>query len=186
MLTSQKCLDTQIIKQNHRQITIALYLNSKGFGYVVIEEPIVFLDYGIATVRPMCTNEVLKRIQKMVDFYQPQQVITLDLKGKKNKHLPKETKVEECGTKIIQLLKKANNMNNQKIRVYQYSREQIRFAFREFGAVSKYEIALKIIEWFEELSRKTPRFRKPWMCEDYNMGLFDALSLIITHQYLTS
>jgi hypothetical protein len=57
--------------------------------------------------------------------------------------------------------------------------------FEQFGAKSKYEIANKIIAWFPQLASRAPKIRKAWMDEDYNMGIFDALALAITHKYLT-
>jgi hypothetical protein len=50
---------------------------------------------------------------------------------------------------------------------------------------TKYEIARTIVKWLPQFKHQMPRFRKPWMAEDYNMGMFDALSLAITHFYVT-
>jgi hypothetical protein len=61
----------------------------------------------------------------------------------------------------------------------------MRDVFEQFGAKSKYEIANKIVTWFPQLVSRAPKIRKPWMDEDYNMGIFDALALAITHKYLT-
>jgi hypothetical protein len=46
-----------------------------------------------------------------------------------------------------------------------------------FGASSKQEIAAAIANRFPELAPRLPRFRKPWMSEDYRMSIFDAVAL---------
>ena len=44
----------------------------------------------------------------------------------------------------------------------------------------KQEIAIAIAERFPELAPRLPRFRKPWMSEDYRMSIFDAVALALT------
>lgn len=160
-----------------RNITIALYPNAKGFGYAVIEHPVLFLDYGIATIRPISNHTILKRVIQMIEFYKPTNIIVPDYKGK---YSSKSYRVK----KLINTL--VDYATDQEVMCYCYSREQIREVFNQFGAVSKYEIAMKIIDWFSELETRTPQYRKPWMSEDYYMGMFDAISLLITHRYLTT
>jgi len=48
------------------------------------------------------------------------------------------------------------------------------------GAPNKQEIAGAIAKRFPELAPRLPRFRKPWMSEDYRMSIFDAVGLAIT------
>jgi len=38
-------------------------------------------------------------------------------------------------------------------------------------------IAMAIAKRFPELAPRLPRFRKPWMSEDYRMSIFDAVGL---------
>jgi len=47
-------------------------------------------------------------------------------------------------------------------------------------ATTKQEIAIAIAERFPELAPRLPRFRKPWMSEDYRMSIFDAVALALT------
>jgi len=71
-----------------------------------------------------------------------------------------------------------------KIPTFQYSRKQIQDVFELYGHTSKFHVAKQIITWFPELSSRAPKLRKPWMNEGYNMGVFDAMALAITHHYL--
>lgn len=155
----------------------ALYPNARGLGYVCFEQPEKKLwDCGIVTVRPICNGKILKRINKFVDFFKPAVILVQDCDSNYSRHSKRVTGLVASITKYAEEIK---------VPIYRYSRQQIRDVFEQFGAKSKYEIAQKIIAWFPQLASRTPKIRKPWMDEDYNMGVFDAFSLVITHQYLT-
>ena len=64
----------------------------------------------------------------------------------------------------------------KKIKVRSFSRVKVKQAFSESGASNKYEIAMAIAKRFPELAPRLPRFRKPWMSEDYRMSIFDAVA----------
>jgi len=68
----------------------------------------------------------------------------------------------------------------QKIRVRSFSRAKVKQTFGESGASNKYEIAIAIAKRFPELTTRLPRFRKPWMSEDYRISIFDAVALAVT------
>src|SRR5437773_8813365 len=65
--------------------------------------------------------------------------------------------------------------SQSKVRVKSVSRAELKQAFAESGAGTKYEIAMAIANRFPELAPRLPRFRKPWMSEDYRMSIFDAV-----------
>lgn len=157
-------------------IILSLYPNARGLGYVCLEMPQKLLDSGVVTVRPICNNRILERITKFVDFFKPTIIIVQDCDSSYSRHSRRVARLVEAITKYADEIK---------IPVHRYSRQQIRDVFEQFGAKSKYEIAQKIISWFPQLASRAPKIRKAWMDEDYNMGVFDALSLAITHQYLT-
>ena len=69
--------------------------------------------------------------------------------------------------------------SQSKVRVKSVSRAELKQAFAESGAGTKYEIAMAIANRFPELAPRLPRFRKPWMGEDYRMSIFDAVALAI-------
>ena len=172
---------------SHRKVTIALYPNAKGFGFAVVEHPVLFLDYGIATVRPINNASILKRVKRLIEFYKPKTVIVPDPKGK---YSNKSLRVKKLLNNIVEHVTSLDNLevleDNEGIECFHYSREDVRNVFEQFKATNKYEIAMKIIDWFSELETREPRYRRPWMAEDYNMGMFDAISLILTHRYLTA
>jgi hypothetical protein len=52
----------------------------------------------------------------------------------------------------------------------------IRSLFVDYGCTTKHQIASVIATWFEELSWKLPRQRKPWEREPHFMPIFDAVA----------
>jgi hypothetical protein len=158
------------------KMIFAIYPNARGLGYACFETPEKLWDCGVTTVRPICNKRILERITKFADFFQPTVILVQDCENSNNHHSKRVLRLMDS------IIKYAGEI---KVPVYRYSRQQIRDVFEQFDAKSKYEIAQKIIAWFPQLASRAPKIRKPWMDEDYNMGTFDALSLIITHQYLT-
>ena len=154
-------------------VILALYPNSRGLGYACVEMPQSLLDSGILTVRPVGNGPILERVRKFTSYFRPSVIVVRDAHPSTSK-------------RIVRLIADIEAHAHEKgIPVFRYSRQQIRDVFETFGVTTKYEIAQKIVEWFSDLAFRAPKIRKPWMDEDYNMGIFDALSLAITHQYLT-
>ena len=153
-------------------IVLALYPNSRGLGYACLEQPQNLIESGIASVRPIGNKKTLERVVKFVEFFKPKIIVLRDADGKHSKRVV---------ALIESITKYAKGIN---LPVYRYKREQIRDAFEVFGAKTKHEIANQIVEWFKQLKPRVPKIRKEWMDEDYNMGMFDALSLAITHMHV--
>lgn len=157
-------------------IVLALYPNALGFGYAIIKSPRDPLECGVVKVSPISNRKCMDRIKKFIDYYEPILIIVQDLQGKSSS---KSRRVKSLLDRIT------SYAVIQRLRVARYSREQIRFVFAEFDAQSKYAIAKTICKWLPQFEHQMPEFRKPWMAEDYHMGMFDALSLALTHFYMT-
>ncbi|HEY0262615.1 MAG TPA: hypothetical protein VGB95_06285 [Chitinophagales bacterium] len=156
-------------------IILALYPNARGLGFACLEAPQKLIEYGIVTVRPIYNTPLLRRMEHFLDFFRPQVVILRD-----GDSLP------PSNSRVKQLLENiAQSAERKGIPVHYYSREQIKGVFSSFNASTKYEIAQKLVEWFPEVEDKVPALRKPWESENYYMGIFDALSLGLTHIYLS-
>jgi hypothetical protein len=79
---------------------------------------------------------------------------------------------------VAELIKAISELAEKRsLRVETFSGSQVKKAFAEYGATNKYEIAVAIDKRFPELAPRLPRFRKPWMSEDYRMSIFDAVGL---------
>ncbi|HEY5591321.1 MAG TPA: hypothetical protein VIK55_09915 [Paludibacter sp.] len=152
---------------------IAIYPNTLGFGYVVLNDKGEILDYGMVTIRPVRNNKCLDRIHEMVLYYQPKILILEDYENSNKSE------------RVRILLKDICEYGEDSIKIFKYSREQIRNTFDVFGARNKYEISKKISEAYPQLKSKLPEKRKAWEPENYYQGIFDAMSLVLTHHYLS-
>lgn len=162
-------------KYNAIEKTLAIFPNGKGFGYALFVEPYEPKQYGVATIKPTENYRCMRRIDALVETYQPTVILLPTPDGKRNR---KRKRVQELLHDISQYAESRN------IKILCYSREQIRLVFEQFEARSKLEIAEKICLWMEELERYQPLHRKRYMPEDYYQCMFDAISLFITHMHL--
>ena len=152
-------------------VVLSLYPNSRGLGYVCIEEPQSLLDFGIVTGKPISNRRIMERVRKFLDYYKPTIVLVRD--------------AQPYNRRICRLLEDiAGHAEQLGLSVYRYSRQQIKETFEVYGASTKYEVSRKLADWFPVLNSRAPKVRKAWMDEDYNMGIFDAVSLALTHQHL--
>jgi Holliday junction resolvasome RuvABC endonuclease subunit len=152
-------------------IVLSLYPNARGLGYACAEMPEKLLDSGVVTVRPVCNRTVMERVRKFIDYYKPTIIFVRDPE-------PSNGRVARLAADI------EAHAASEGLPVYKYTRRQTREVFGTFNATTKHEISQKILTWFPELAVRAPRLRKAWMEEDYNMGVFDAIALAVTHEYL--
>ena len=156
------------------KVVYAIYPNAQGFGFVYMENARKLLDYGAVRINPISNRKVFEKIKQALDYFRPSIVILLDPEGKSSR----------TGNRIKELIKKivahAAEMN---LPIVQYSRDQIKDVFEQFGATTKYGISQVLLKEFTELEAKSPKERKLWASEDRNMAIFDALSLAVTWFY---
>ncbi|MBS3915824.1 MAG: hypothetical protein KG003_15115 [Bacteroidetes bacterium] len=158
------------------KITLVLYPNTFGVGYVICENAQSIIDYGLKKVRPLTVQKYVDKIRWLYEFSKPDVVILRDYRNDDYKVSKRTQKV----LNELQSLAGALNLN-----VYSYSRLQIKDVFSEFKASTKYEIAKQLTTWYPQLRSKMPSYRKSYMAESYHMGVFDAFALAIVHFYLT-
>lgn len=155
----------------------AIYPNANGFGFVYMENPRKLIEYGSVRINPISNRKILERIEKSIEYFRPSIVIVLNPNGNTSRN----------GTRTRKLINKILfYAEEEKLPVVQYSRDQIRDIFEQFGVVTKYEISQFLLTEFTELEPKRPRERKLWISEDRNMAIFDALSLALTWYYINS
>lgn len=163
-------------KEKEQRIVLSLFPNSLGFGFAVMENPLKVLDSQVVVVRPVSNVAVMKRIKQIIDYYRPTLVILEDYNGK-GTH--KSKRITSLIDKISQYAKKQNLPQKA------YSRAHIRLAFSSFQAQTKHEISCVIARNIEFMAHKLKPKRKLNESEKYTAGAFDAVSLAITHFFLT-
>lgn len=160
---------------NKKKIVFAVYPNANGFGFVYMENARKLIDYGSVRVNPISNGKIMGRIKRSLEYLRPSIVVVQEPDGLSSR----------TGSRVSRLVKRiAEFAANDNLKVVQYSRDQIREVFEQFGAVTKYEISQILLTEFKELETKSPKKRTLWASEDRNMAIFDALSLAITWYYL--
>lgn len=157
------------------RLTLVLYPNTFGICYVMAENTNNIVDYGIKRIHPLTHRRYVQRIDALFEYAKPELVILRD-HGEKQFSISNRIKavVQEIHTRAI----------GQDLQVHEYTRSQIREVFALFEVRSKYDIAEKLIEWYPFLKARRPHRRNAYKAEHYQMGVFDAFSLLITHNYL--
>ncbi len=156
-------------------LTLTLYPNQYGMGYLISDTPKEIINYGIARIKPLHRDRYLKRMKSFVEHYKPDIVI---IKGYHEDYRITKRIVNVINT----FIKQAERLN---LEVHHYTRGEVKEVFRQFGEnTTKYGINSSIAEWYPELKPKLPKLRKNQHCENYFMGIFDAFSLMLTHHYL--
>ncbi|WP_299884377.1 hypothetical protein [uncultured Lacinutrix sp.] len=161
---------------NKSKVTVlALYPNRYGVGYALFDAPDHLIEYGIGYVQPVNNKKTIKKVRDYIEYYKPDIIITRDV----NDIAKKTSKRIETLIDCI-----CNEAKLQNLEIHSFTRTQIKEVFSAFKAHSKYQIALKLIEWFGELKKYQFPIRKRWMRENHNTGIFDATSLAMTYYYL--
>lgn len=153
-------------------MVLALYFNSRGFGYALFEGIMDPVDWGIKTRSGAAVATTVEQVRLLLHLFQPS-VVVLQQCNASLMHCSERVKEQ-----IAQVVALAGS---KRIKVRQYSRVDIRACFLYDGARTKDEIARAIAKRLPEFQSRVPPMRKPWMREDYHMGLFDAIALVFTY-----
>jgi Holliday junction resolvasome RuvABC endonuclease subunit len=154
---------------------LAIDPSTRGFGYAVLEGPNRLIDWGVKETKTDKNRRSLKLIEDLIDQYQPGVIVVEDYMGKGSRRC---RRIQGLINDISKLASK------KEVKVRSFSRAKIKQAFFESGASTKHEIAMAIANRFPELTPRLPRFRKPWMSEDYRMSIFDAVTFGVTFFHL--
>ena len=156
-------------------LIVALYPNGSGMGYVICENPKELIGYGVARIRPFTTDAHLKRLKNFIGHYRPALIL---LRGYKDS----DNRISKRVVKVINAFEEYADQTD--LEIYKYSREDIKQTFLQFGKNTKYGISKIISSWYPELQSRMPDLRKNTRSEHYQMTVFDAFSLMLTHHYL--
>lgn len=156
-------------------LVLAIYLNTRGFGFVLFEGHLSPFDWGMREIRgPRKHGRCVTHISKKFDRYLPDILVLQDTSPEGTRRAPRITYLNAA---IAELAK------SRGIPVYTYSRDQVRAAFDYLGCVNKQSLAEVIAKKIPAFERYVPPPRKPWMSEDARMGLFDAAALALMFFY---
>lgn len=150
-------------------LVLSIYLNSRGFSFVLFEGHLSPFDWGIREIRgPEKGDRRLPYIMQLFDRYAPDVLVIQDTSAQGTERV---RWISNLNASIAALAK------DRDIPVFAYSREQVRSAFERYGFPNKQSLAALIAKQIPAFEQYVPPPRKPWMSEDRRMGLFDAAAL---------
>jgi hypothetical protein len=149
----------------------AVYINTRGFAFVLFESPLSPIDWGVKEIRGNRKHRrCLAKIVTILGRYQPDILVIQDTSLTGTRRARRVTKLNEAIAGLA---------SSRGIPVHAYSRDEVRNMFGYLGAPNKHTIAEAIAKHIPAFERYVPPPRKPWMSEDARMGLFDAAALAL-------
>ena len=154
------------------KLVLAIYFQTSGFGFVLLEHRFSPVDWGAPEVRGHDrAKRCLKQIDALLALHTPDVVVLQDMSTRGTRRAPR---IQALNRQTAQLAKRRG------MPVRTYSREQVREYFEAFGATTKQRIAETIAKHLPALSLYVPPPRRPWKSEDARMGIFEAAALAWT------
>ncbi len=145
---------------------------SRGFGFAVLEGDGTLVDWAVKSGKGDKNTDCLREVKAMFQRYEPGMIVLEDASAECSQRSPRIRK-------LIQELVSLSSKHGIKAELF--SREEVKRVFLSDGDGTKHDVAEAVAKMFpEELSSRLPPKRKPWMSEDYRMGIFDAVALSLT------
>ncbi len=159
------------MSKNKRKVTIAMHPTCFGIGYVIYESLDEIIDFGIRSVDRKSIQDFVTRAESLLDFCKPDIVILLE-----------KVQDNRVSKRIQNGIQEIINMTRERgLKYYTYTPWHIENTFMDFGISTKYERSKLLASWFTMLKVRMPMKRKDGDAEDYQMTLFDAFGLMVTH-----
>lgn len=157
---------------------LAIDPTTKGFGFAVLEGPNELVDWGVRSAAAIDKNTTtLELISELTERYRPDVIALQDCR---------QGNWRRC-ERVRDLLWEVSRLAlREKISIRLISRARMKTTFAGLGAKTKHEIAGVIAKRLPEFAPRQPRYRQPWMPEDYNMSIFDAVALALTHYEISA
>lgn len=153
--------------RSNATLVMAVYPNARGFAYVVLESPLLVVDWGATDVAARRKIKVgLSRVSLLVDRYRPDVLVLRASEARGSRH--------DDFLKVMRRLAKARRTS-----VITISRKNVRAAFSEAEPPTRYRIAESVADLLPALRPLLPPQRKIWIGENRRMGLFDAAALAL-------
>jgi hypothetical protein len=156
---------------NQDMVTLAVYLNSRGFSFVLFEGMLSPYDWGILELRgPRRDASCLRKMTELLDRYDVDALVIQDTG-------PDGTRRASRLLMLNTALEAAAGKNG--VPVFKYSRAAVYMTFATTGFTNKQTLAELIAKHIPAFERHVPPPRKQWISEDARMGLFDAPALAL-------
>lgn len=162
-------------KTTENTVVLALYPHRKGIAYACMESPTSMIE-SRRFYLPALRSEYLNKSRQVLQHFCPDVVILEDYECRLSR---KQKRIQRM---IDDIERQAKELD---LHVSRYGREQIQDVFRQFGAVSKNDIAQTIAKWLPEYKSIVPKPREFQQPESSKQPEFDAISLAYAHYFLS-
>jgi Holliday junction resolvasome RuvABC endonuclease subunit len=151
--------------------TMSVYMNSRGFAFVLFEGTLSPYDWGVLEIRGGRKHQqIMNKVTSLLHRYTPDVLVMQDMGPDGTRRANRLAVLNSAlGSVAIEL----------GIPVFTYSRLDVYDAFRSMGFANKQMLAALIAKHIPAFERHVPPPRKAWMSEDARMGLFDAAALAL-------
>ncbi|PWT76007.1 MAG: hypothetical protein C5B46_01885 [Proteobacteria bacterium] len=159
--------------QERSKLVLAIYFQTKGFGFVVLQGRLSPVDWGSPDLAgPDREKRSLKHIDALLRLHTPDVLVLQDTTKTGTRRAPR---IRAVNCRTLELAKRRG------LPVHTHPRKEVIGYFEKFGATTKHRIAEIIAEHIPALSLYVPPPRKPWKSEDPRMGIFEAAALVWTY-----
>jgi hypothetical protein len=153
-------------------LVLAVYPNTRGFGFVLFEGVFSPVDWGIVRARGTDKNHsCLTRFERMVSWQRPDVLILEDMTVEGCRRY---ARIRDLNQAI------AEAAAREKILSIQYTVARVRDYFAQLSAFTRYARAEFIADHITVFRPLLPPPRKIWNSEDARMSIFDAAALALT------
>lgn len=156
---------------------LAIDLNTRGFGFVVIEGVDRLVDWGLRDIREDKERTTIEKVDELIRLYRPSGILVEDIDDPSARRGPR---IERAIGQISELA------TQRRVRVRRISAARVRGVFARRGARTKHEIGGVIVARFPELAPYRPPRRRLWMSEDQRQAVFDAVALAVASEVPTN
>ena len=154
------------------KLVLAIYFQTRGFGFVLMEHGTSPVDWGAPEVRrPDRATRCLRHVDALLGLYAPDVVVLQDTSKTGTRRAPR---IRALNRRTLQLARRRG------VPVHTCSRAQVLDYFEKFEVQTKQTIAETIAKHIPALSLYVPPPRKPWQSADARMGIFEAAALVWT------
>lgn len=161
-----------MITLHRHALVLSIYLNTRGFAFIVFEGPLTPFDWGIREMRGLGKYKLsLTCIMQLFDRYALDVLVIQDTSKHGTERAPW---ISNLNAAIAAFAK------DRDIPILAYSRDQVQGMFEPYGCPNKQSRAELIAKHIPAFEQYVPPPPKPWISEDRRMCLFDAVALAIT------
>jgi Holliday junction resolvasome RuvABC endonuclease subunit len=143
--------------------------SSRGFGFAVLEGDNL-VEWGVRTAKGEGKNsKLLAKVSDLITMCQPEAMILEDISAP----VRRASRIRDLHAEIIEAARA------ERIKFVILPRRKVREAIVSDESATKQDVAEMLAKRFpNELGMHLPRKRKPWMSENHQMAMFDAVALV--------